>query len=181
MSFKHSKLPGGISKQKELASMIRVDHAGEYGARKIYEGQLAILKGHKEIKHMYEQELAHLEYFEKELVRRKVRPTVFTPLWSMGAFMLGAASALLGEKAAMACTTAVEEVIDEHYKQQVEKLGQHKDEEILRKKIEKFRAEELEHRDTGLEHGAKEMFGYGIFTKAVKRITKTAILLSKRW
>src|SRR6185437_14105899 len=99
MTQKHKKLPGGLSKQQELDSMIRVDHAGEYGARKIYEGQLSILKNHKEIEHMYKQEQAHLEFFEKELLKRKVRPTAFMPLWSKGAFILGKVSAFLGEKA----------------------------------------------------------------------------------
>lgn len=181
MALKHKKLPGDLLQQEELASMIRVDHAGEYGARKIYEGQLAVLKGHKEIEHMHEQELAHLEFFEKELLKRKVRPTVFMPLWSKGAFVLGAVSALLGEKAAMACTAAVEEVIDEHYGQQIDKLDHHKDEEVLQKKIAKFRAEELEHRDTGLDHGAEQMVGYKTFTFAVKKITKMAIYLSKKF
>lgn len=181
MTLKHKGLPRDMSDREKLASMIRVDHAGEYGARKIYEGQLAIFKKHREIEHMHKQELVHLEFFEKEMIRRKVRPTVLMPMWRIGGFVLGAVSALLGEKAAMACTIAVEEIIDEHYQQQIDELNHYREEELLKAKIKRFRAEELEHRDTGVAHNAEQMLGYTVFTKAVRAITKTAIFLSKRW
>jgi 3-demethoxyubiquinol 3-hydroxylase len=107
--------------QKKLDSIVRVDHAGEYGARRIYAGQMAILKkssAYPVIKEMYEQEEKHLKYFEQEIRQRRVRPTFMLPLWHVGGYLLGAATALLGERAAMACTVAVEEVIGEHYRSQ---------------------------------------------------------------
>src|SRR3546814_4906889 len=111
-------LPGDIEPEAHLARMLRVDHAGEYGARRIYEGQLAVLGKSAcapTLKHMHAQELVHLRTFEDLLVRHRVRPTLLQPVWHVAGFALGAATALLGEKAAMACTVAVEEVIDEHY------------------------------------------------------------------
>lgn len=165
---------------KKIEEMIRVDHAGEYGAKRIYLGQLAVLKNNKKIKEMYEQELEHLEYFEKEMKRRQVRPTILSPIWHFGGFALGAATALLGEKAAMACTVAVESVISQHYQEQFESLKNVKEESGLKEKIKKFRNDEIEHHDAGIEHGAEQAVGYGILTGVVKGVTKTAIALSKK-
>ena len=167
--------------KKELAELIRVNHAGEYGAKRIYLGQLSVLKGHAKIQEMYEQELEHLEYFDEQLKKRKVRPTVLQPLWHFGGFMLGAVTAALGEKAAMACTVAVEEVIDEHYQDQLEKLKSVPAEKPLRNKIKKFREDELHHRDTGLLHDAERAIAYPLLYSTIKCITKGAIFLSKKY
>lgn len=175
-------LPGDLSPEERLARMIRVDHAGEYGARRIYEGQLAVLGKSAcapTLKHMHEQELHHLQTFEKLLVANRVRPTALQPVWHMAGFALGAATAMLGEKAAMACTVAVEEVIDEHYAGQQAQLGD--DQAELNDTIETFRQEELEHRDIGLEHGAEETPGYELLSGAVKAGSRLAIWLSERF
>ncbi len=164
-----------------LERMIRVDHAGEYGARRIYEGQLAMLRGagsEVTIRKMYEQEKAHLAAFEELMREHRTRPTVLLPLWHIGGFMMGAATALLGEKAAMACTVAVEEVIDAHYARQSDSLGQEEGE--LKAKIGQFREEELEHRNTGLAHGAQDTPLYQAIYGTVSRITRSAIWLSER-
>lgn len=165
---------------KAIEEIIRVDHAGEYGAKRIYLGQLAVLKDNETIKNMYEQELEHLEFFESEMKRRQVRPTVLSPIWHFGGFALGAATALFGEKAAMACTVAVESVISEHYQEQLESLQDIKNEDVLREKIKKFRNDEIEHHDAGIEHGAEQAVGYGILTGVVRGITKAAIVISKK-
>jgi len=174
-------LPGDLKADRLIDQIIRVDHAGEYGAKRIYQGQMDVLKNspsYKTIKHMAEQEEEHLAYFSEQIGKRKVRPTALMPLWHVGAYAMGAATALMGEKAAMACTVAVEEVIDEHYQEQLEMLGN--DEKPLKEKIEKFRAEELEHRDIGLENHAEEAHGYPILRQGVKMATKLAIELSKK-
>jgi len=175
------RLPGDLTKEQLIERIIRVDHAGEFGAKRIYEGQLAILRGKPEgqaIEHMYAQELEHLKAFEKLMVERKVRPSALHPVWNAAGFALGAATALLGPKAAMACTVAVEEVIDEHYRQQSDKLGS--DEAPLKAKIDKFRAEELQHRDAGLEHGAEQAPAYPLLTGAIKAGSRLAIWLAER-
>ena len=175
------RLPGDLTKDELIDRIIRVDHAGEFGAKRIYEGQLAVLRGKPEaqaIEHMYQQELEHLRTFEKLMVERRVRPSALHPLWNAAGFALGAATALLGPKAAMACTVAVEEVIDQHYRAQSEQLGA--DEAPLKAKIEKFRAEELEHRDTGLEHGAQQAPAYPLLTGAIKAGSRLAIWLAER-
>jgi len=175
------RLPGDLGPEALLRRMIRVDHAGEYGARRIYEGQLAVLGGSPSgptLRHMHEQEARHLKTFEALMVERRVRPTLLQPLWHVAGFALGAGTALMGEKAAMACTVAVEEVIDEHYANQAEQLGD--DETALRETIEEFRADELEHRDTALEHGAEQAPGYEVLSAAVKAGSRLAIWLSKR-
>ena len=151
---KPHRMPGDPGREEALESMIRVDHAGEYGAVRIYEGQLAVLgaaRSRPDIEHMAEQERAHLAKFDDLIRERRVRPTALMPLWHAAGFALGAGTALLGEKAAHACTVAVEEVIDEHYAEQVAHLDAEGDEEELRDTFEKFRLEELEHRDTALE------------------------------
>ncbi len=176
-----ARLPGDPAPEEMIHSMIRVDHAGEYGARRIYEGQLAVLARGAEgpaIRRMYEQELRHLEIFEALMVERRVRPTALQPLWHVAGFALGAATALLGEKAAMACTVAVEEVIEEHYAAQAAELGD--EDAALKATVEAFRAEEIEHRDLGLERGAKEAPGYEPLTAAIKAGSRLAIWLSKR-
>ena len=172
-------LPGDLSPEERLARLLRVNHAGEYGARRIYAGQLAVLGQHPEITHMAAQEEEHLAYFNKAVVAHGVRPTVLHPLWHVAGFALGAATALLGEKAAMACTVAVEEVIDEHYARQLESLDAAEGE--LRDTIARFRAEELEHRDTGLAHGAEEATGYTALRQVIRAGSKAAIWLSERF
>ena len=177
------RLPGDPSKEEYVERLIRVDHAGEYGAVRIYEGQLAIL-GKKPsgpvVQHMLEQEKAHLATFDKLINERRVRPTALMPLWHVAGFALGAATAMMGEGAAMACTVGVEEAIDEHYQSQIEALEPYSDEANLRETCVKFREEELEHRDTGLGHGAKQAPGYEVLTGAIKAGSKLAIWLSKR-
>jgi len=175
------RMPGDLTKDDLIKSMIRVDQAGEYGAVRIYEGQLAILgKGPKGdmIRHMKAQEDVHLETFSKMVAKRRVRPTALMPLWHIAGFALGAGTALLGEKAAMACTVAVEETIDEHYQAQIAKLGD--DEQELRETCATFRAEELEHRDIGYQNGAESAPGYPILSRAIKLGTALAIRLSEK-
>lgn len=175
------RLAGDPDPRQLVERILRVDHAGEYGAKRIYDGQLAVLgksPAAPTIRHMAEQEQAHLDAFNRLLPQRRVRPTLLSPLWHVGGFALGAASALLGEKAAMACTEAVEEVIDEHYARQVEKLGQAEPE--LRTAIEQFRADEIAHRDTARAEGAADAPGYDLLSKGVKAITRGAIWLSER-
>ncbi|MGB0684284.1 MAG: demethoxyubiquinone hydroxylase family protein [Magnetovibrionaceae bacterium] len=172
---------GDPAPREMLERFLRVNHAGEYGAVRIYEGQRAILgktKAGPMLKHMAEQEEVHLETFEKEIADRRIRPTLFQPIWHVAGFALGAGTALLGEKAAMACTVAVETVIDEHYADQVKALGD--DEAELRDTCEKFRQEEVEHKDLGLEHGAEQAPGYEVLTGAIKAGSKLAIWLSSR-
>ena len=175
------RMPGDPTKDELIERIIRVDQAGEYGAVRIYAGQLAVLgngpKGDM-IRHMKEQEDVHLETFSKMASERRVRPTALMPLWHVAGFALGAGTALLGEKAAMACTVAVEETIDEHYQGQIAKLGD--DEKDLRDTCAKFREEELEHRDLGYEHGAKEAPAYPLLSRAIKLGTKLAINLSEK-
>ncbi len=175
------RLPGDMTPEAFLERLIRVDHAGEYGAERIYSGQLAVLGDSDKgpiLEHMAEQELVHKETFEKMIVERRVRPTALLPLWHVFGYAMGAGTALMGERAAMACTVAVEEVIDEHYAAQQEKLGP--DEAELWEVIERFRLEELEHRDIGLANEAELTPGYRVLHGAIKRITKTAIWLSER-
>ncbi len=175
------RMPGDLTKDELIERIIRVDQAGEYGAVRIYQGQLAVLgKGPKGdmVRHMKEQEDVHLETFSKMVSDRRVRPTALMPLWHVAGFALGAGTALLGEKAAMACTVAVEETIDEHYQGQIKKLGD--DEKDLRDTCVKFREEELEHRDLGYEHGAKEALAYPLLSRAIKFGTKLAINLSEK-
>ncbi|MDG1286108.1 MAG: demethoxyubiquinone hydroxylase family protein [Rickettsiales bacterium] len=174
-------LPGSLSEEAELESMIRVNHAGEYGAKRIYEGQLAFIKdtdAKAKIQEMAEQEEAHLEYFDSQIKARKVRPTALQPLWHLGGYALGAATAMMGKNAAMACTVAVESVIDEHYAEQEAMLG--KDEKKLKDKITQFRAEEQEHHATGLAEGAENAVAYPVLSAGIRGITKLAIELSKR-
>jgi ubiquinone biosynthesis monooxygenase Coq7 len=166
----------------DSASMLRVNQAGEYGATRIYAGQLAVLRDNspaaKLVSRMAGQEERHLARFNALISERGVRPTILQPLWSVAGFALGTATALMSEKAAMACTDAVETEIDEHYRQQLQELGEEDPE--LATDIEAFRAEELEHRDTAREAGAAEAFGYPVLTAAVRAGCRLAIELSKR-
>jgi ubiquinone biosynthesis monooxygenase Coq7 len=178
-----SRLPGDPTLPELVERMVRVDHAGEYGAVCIYEGQLAVLGGAKSktaeaIRAMAETEKQHLDAFNAMIADRRVRPTALMPFWHVAGFALGAATALLGERAAMACTVAVEEVIDEHYARQVETLGG--DEPALGRTFEKFRREEIEHRDTALAHGAQATPGYEPLTALIKAGSRLAIWLSER-
>lgn len=178
MRTAEDRLPGDLTARQLIDRIIRVDHAGEYGARRIYEGQLAVLGRHPKIEHMAQQEREHLARFEKMVVERRVRPTLLTPIWHVAGFALGAATALLGEKAAMACTEAVEEVIDEHYANQHASLG---DEEAeLKAVIEQFRAEEIEHRDTARAEGAAEAPAYPVLSAAIKQASRLAIWVAER-
>src|SRR5438105_12510164 len=154
-------LPGDPAPEGDIAAMIRVDHAGEYGAVRIYDGQLAVIgrgRARDEIRNMAEQEKRHLAEFDELVRARHARPTLLQPLWHVAGYALGAATALLGERAAMACTVAVEEVIDEHYRRQEEELDGAEPE--LSQTIAEFRADELRHRDVALEHGAADALGY---------------------
>ena len=165
-----------------LEEIIRVDHAGEYGATKIYDGQIAIFgkdsKIGKTIQHMADQEQEHIDKFNDLIIEHKVRPTALLPIWNIAGFALGASTALIGEKAAMACTVAVEKVIGEHYQEQLELLED--DHKELKKTISKFRDDELEHHDIGIEHDAENAPGYRIMTKFIELGCKTAIAISKK-
>ncbi len=165
-----------------IDKIIRVNHAGEYGAKRIYQGQIAYTKNpatKKLLKEMLEHEAEHLQYFEQQIKERKVRPTALFPLWHALGYGLGAVTAMLGEKTAMACTYAVEEVIEGHYQNQLDKLD--KSEAALKKNIKKFQAEEVHHRDIATEHSAEEAFGFSIFKNLVAKTSKTAIWLSERF
>ena len=165
-----------------LDEIIRVDHAGEYGATRIYDGQIAIFgknsKIGKTIQHMADQEQEHIERFNELLIEKRVRPTALLPLWNVAGFALGAGTALMGEKAAMACTVAVEKVIGQHYNKQQDLLED--DEKELKKTIAKFEKDELEHHNIGLEHDAENAPGYKIMTKIIEIGCKTAISISKK-
>ena len=171
--------------QKTLEEMIRVDHAGERGAIKIYEGQLLALKTIKQdnnlkdkIEEMKEHEKEHLEYFEKEIQKRKIKPTYLLPLWDVMGVTLGFGTVLLGKKAAMLCTASVEEVIEDHYKNQLKKLGN--DEMNLKNKIEKFKGDEVNHKNIAYEAGATNKGLYSIMNKVIKTGSRIAIIISEK-
>lgn len=182
MTVKRRNLPGDRPVDDQIERMIRVNQAGEFGAVRIYQGQLAVL-GKTEtgplLEHMLEQEKQHLDQFNEMMAHRHVRPTALSPLWSVLGFALGAGTALMGKKAAMACTVAVEEVIDEHYARQQAKLGGDQD-PPLEQLITKCREEENEHKETGLAHGAEQAFGYPVLSSAIKGGARLAIWLSTR-
>lgn len=177
-------LPGDRSMTAEIDRMVRVDHAGEFGAVRIYQGQLAVLGDRHPksamIRHMLAQEEVHLDRFNKLIKDRGVRPTALAPFWDVAGFALGAATALMGEKAAMACTAAVEEVIDGHYQAQRDRLTATNADPDFEKTIAQFQAEEVEHRDTAIEHGAEETPGYAALSGAIKAGCRAAIWLAKR-
>ena len=169
-------------RRPDRASMLRVNQAGEYGATRIYAGQLAVLRSNsaasKLIARMAGQEQRHLARFNALMAERGVRPTALQPVWDVAGFALGAATALMSEEAAMACTDAVETEIDRHYGRQLEELGDEDPE--LAADIKEFRAEELEHRDSARQAGAARAFGYPLLTAAVRAGCRVAIGLSKR-
>ena len=171
--------------KKKIEEFIRVDHAGERGAVKIYEGQLLALntfikndKLKKTIEEMKIHEKEHRDFFEKEIKKRNIAPTKFLPLWDLLGVGLGFGSTLLGKKAAMLCTASVEEVIDKHYQNQIDELGP--DEKDLRKKIIKFREDELHHKDIAYEKGASKKGLYSIMDKIIKTGSKIAINISEK-
>jgi 3-demethoxyubiquinol 3-hydroxylase len=171
--------------KNKIEEFIRVDHAGERGAVKIYEGQLLALNTlvkdenlKKTIEEMKIHEKEHCEFFENEIKKRKIKPTKFLPLWDLLGVSLGFGSTLLGKKAAMLCTASVEEVIDKHYLNQINQLG--KDEKELKKKITKFREDELHHRDIAYEEGATKKGFYLILDKIIKTGSKLAINISEK-
>ena len=171
--------------QKTLEEIIRVDHAGERGAIKIYEGQLLALKTIKQdddlkdkIEEMKEQEKEHAEYFEKEIQKRKIKPTYLLPLWDLMGVFLGFGTALLGKKATMLCTASVEEVIEDHYQNQLKKIGD--DEKDLKEKIEKFKEDEITHKNTAYNSGAINKGFYSIMHKIIRTGSRIAITISEK-
>ena len=181
---KHSKKKSSRDKTKRsiLEEIIRVDHAGEYGATRIYDGQIAVFgkksKIGKTIQHMADQEQEHIQKFEELIVKNRVRPTALLPIWNVAGYALGVSTALLGEKAAMACTVAVETVIGNHYGEQLSLLKD--DQKKLKKTIKKFQADELEHHDIGIAHDAEKTPGYKVLSKFIELGCKTAIKVSKK-
>ena len=171
--------------KKTLEEIIRVDHAGERGAIKIYEGQLLALKTFKQneylkkqIEEMKEHENEHYNFFNSEIKKRNIAPTKLLPLWDLMGVTLGFGTAMLGEKAAMLCTASVEEVIDDHYKNQTYKLEE--DEKELKEKIVKFREDELHHKDIAYENGATKKGLYGLLDKVIKTSSRIAITISEK-
>lgn len=171
-------------KQAEVERMIRVDQAGEFGATRIYAGQLAVMGDRAphsaEIRHMAEQEAEHRAQFDTLMARRGVRPTALQPLWSAAGYALGAATALIGPEAAMACTAAVEEEIDRHYSDQLDRLAQTDADPELAGMIEQFREEERQHRDAALAAGAERAPGYPVLSGLIRLGCRAAIRLSER-
>ena len=169
-------------KRPDRASMLRVNQAGEYGATRIYAGQMAVLgrasPAAHQVARMAAQERLHLERFNRLMAERRVRPTALQPLWSVAGFALGAATALMSERAAMACTDAVETEIDRHYSEQLAELGD--DDPELAADIRQFQAEELEHQATARAHGAQDAMGYPLLSAAIRAGCRLAITLSKR-
>ncbi|XP_032826116.2 NADPH-dependent 3-demethoxyubiquinone 3-hydroxylase, mitochondrial [Petromyzon marinus] len=176
---------GGLAGPALLERIIRVDHAGEYGADRIYAGQLAVLGGSSVapvIKRMWDQEKEHLAKFEELISRHRVRPTALLPLWNVAGFLLGAGSALLGKEGAMACTVAVEESISEHYNNQIRTLVEEDPEKHaeLLELLRKFRDDEMEHHDTGLQHNAELAPAYALLKSAIQVGCKVAVYASER-
>jgi 3-demethoxyubiquinol 3-hydroxylase len=176
-----SRLPGDPTAEAAVARMIRVDHAGEYAAVRIYQGQLAALRARGKtelLRHMLAEEQHHLETFDALIADRRVRPTALLPVWHIAGFALGALTAALGERSAMACTVAVEETIDAHYQKQIVALDEQ--EPDLRATLSRFRDEELEHRDAGLAHGAEQAPAYRLLRAVIRTGCRAAIALSER-
>lgn len=174
-------LPGDRISQQAIARMIRVNHAGELGAKAIYLGQMAVLKNQSIaplLSEMEQQEAKHLKTFEQLITKRNIRPSALSPLWQGLGYAIGSISALMGNRAAMAITVAVEEVIGQHYQQQLEQLGENESE--LHAIISEFRDDELHHLDTALKNGAEEAPAYKLLSRSVKNGTKLAIRLARR-
>ncbi len=186
-----SPLPGDLTGAALTARMLRVDHAGELGAVRIYDGQLAVLgtsPAAAAIRHLAKQERCHLETFERLLVRHRVRPTAFAPLWHIAGFALGAASALAGPRAAMACTVAVEEAIEAHYARQIAVLKADAETDAasgedgpLSETLAAFRDDEIAHRDAGRAHGADDAPAAAPFGALIRTGCRAAIWLSERF
>ncbi|KAJ8251180.1 hypothetical protein GJAV_G00218180 [Gymnothorax javanicus] len=178
--------PATDSEEKAMLSrMLRVDHAGEYGANRIYAGQMAVLGRSQSaplIQRMWDQEKHHLQKFDEILAENRIRPTALLPLWNIAGFVLGAGSALLGKEAAMACTVAVEESISEHYNSQIRALMEFDPDRYkeLLQLIKEFRDEEMEHHDTGLEHDAESAPAYGLMKSVIQAGCSAAIFVSER-
>lgn len=170
--------------KSELHRMIRVDQAGEFGATRIYEGQLAVMGDRgphsAEIRHMAEQEEGHRARFDAMMAQRGVRPTALQPFWSVAGYALGAGTALLGPEAAMACTAAVEEEIDKHYSEQIDRLAENNSDPELSDMIEEFREDERAHRDAALAHGAEKAPAYPLLSGAIRLGCRIAIKVSER-
>lgn len=174
----------------DIQSMIRVNQAGEYGAARIYAGQLAVLKGtpaEETLTEMAAQEAAHLQKFNRLIIENKIRPTILQPLWHVGGYVLGRLTAMMGEKAAHACTIAVEEVIDEHYQNQLKHLEKtdptsntSPPNASLAELIEQCRQDEIAHKETAIRLGGHEAPAYALLTTAIKTISRTAIWFSSR-
>lgn len=181
MSINHQQTPPVT---EAIKSMIRVNQAGEYGAARIYAGQLAVLKGtpaEAPLREMANQETEHLRQFNRLIIEHEVGPTFLQPLWHVGGYALGMATALMGAKAAHACTIAVEEVIDGHYQGQLQNLQQEgKAHTPLARLIEQCREDELTHKETAIGLGGHDAPAYDLLTSAVKVISRTAIWLSSR-
>lgn len=176
--------PPGVDRSTDTEEMIRVDHAGEYGARCIYQGQIAVLEAFSRdaetlarVRRMAEQEQAHLDRFDRLVNERGVRPTALSPVWNVAGFALGAATALLGSRAAMACTAAIEEVIDQHYARQIERLDTDPE---LKNAVAAFRDDEIAHREEALAHGAQDAPGYRLLSEGIKAGCRLAIRLSEK-
>lgn len=167
-----------------IKEIIRVNHAGEYGARRIYEGQLNYAKNHQDrltIHHMLEQEKIHLAYFNNLLLTRNIRPTILMPLWHAIGYMLGSGSILLGAKTSMLLTQSVEEVIEQHYQEQIDYLSSNNIEKDLLTHIKQFQQEEIEHKDIALDQGSNEVVFAPLIKNAIKFMCKIAISLSKKF
>ena len=171
--------------KNKIKEFIRVDHAGERGAIKIYEGQLLALntfvkddKLKKMIEKIKNHEKKHLDFFNKEIKRRNIKPTKLLPLWDLLGVGLGFGSAIIGKKATMLCTASVEEIIDEHYQNQINELDS--DEKVLKEKIKKFREDELHHKDIAYKQGASKKGFYSIFDKIIKTGSRVAINISEK-
>ncbi len=169
-------------KSVDTKAMIRVDQAGEYGAMRIYAGQLAVLGDRhpiaRDVQHMADQERRHLDFFDKMMIERGSAPTLLQPFWHVAGYALGAATALMGPRAAMACTAAVETEIDRHYGAQLELLGESDPE--LSEAIADFQAEELEHKATAIAAGAEQTPGYPLLSAVIRLACRTAIRVTER-
>lgn len=182
MSAKDFPRPGGRSTAEARAAMLRVDQAGEFGATRIYAGQLAVMGDRhpdsRVIAGMASQEDRHRRLFDAMMTRRGVRPTALSPLWNAAGFALGAVTAAIGPRAAMACTAAIETEIDRHYSEQLREIGQ--DDPELSAAITDFQAEEVEHHDIAMNHGAEQAPAYPLLSGAIRLGCRAAIALSKR-
>jgi len=188
MSFvrKTVRRPGRVRDEQRIAQMVRVDHAGEYGAVRIYKGQRAVFDGHPsksritgQLQRMEADEQHHLDAFDDHIRAGLTRPTLLGPIWDAAGFALGAATALMGERAAHACTEAVESVIEGHYGRQVEELRLMGESELA-DQFAQFQAEEVDHKDLAVDEGAKDAFGYPLLSAAITAGCHTAIVVTER-